>query len=159
LTILELATDLDVPHGGDAWQLLRSGEFPRDLQHNLSNDLVRIITQMINPDPQQRPTVTDLLNFSSIQRVINGRHNKIVKHYNIKVLVKFSTALVHFLSVIGFFIFVFPIKKLLNFNSLNGYNNILHQTSTPNRDMQQQNSLQVSLSLMDMGDDDDDNDC
>ncbi len=25
--------------------------------------------------------------------------------------------------------------------------------------MQQQNSLQVSLSLMDMGDDDDDNDC
>lgn len=61
VTLLELATNLELPTNGNLWQELRSGTLPPDVANKLSPELYEVITSMMNPDPKQRPTVDQLL--------------------------------------------------------------------------------------------------
>lgn len=80
MTVLELASDLDMPSRGDAWQMLRSGQIPDEIFSGLldshfvrlyilntccsstvSDDFRDIIKQMLHPDHTKRPTVDELL--------------------------------------------------------------------------------------------------
>ena len=61
VTLLELATDLDLPKNGQLWQELRNkGPDPRVTQH-LTPELRRVIQLMMTQDPQRRPGVRQLL--------------------------------------------------------------------------------------------------
>lgn len=61
ITLLELASDLDLPRGGDTWHQLRNGQLPEVFTQGISPDLRRLITWMMDPLPQQRPTVDEIL--------------------------------------------------------------------------------------------------
>lgn len=61
ITILELASDLDLPRGGNTWQQLRNGQLPQVFTQGFSSDLKRLISWMMDPLPQKRPTVDDIL--------------------------------------------------------------------------------------------------
>jgi serine/threonine protein kinase len=78
MTILELATDLDLPRGGEAWHQLRNGQIPSHLVSSLSEDLVDIIMRMIEPDHLKRARVDDLLNMPRIRSLINRNKRKIL---------------------------------------------------------------------------------
>ncbi len=80
MTILELATDLDLPRSGDLWHELRSGKIPQNLIKNLSSDLVHLITQMIEPDHLKRATVKELLTNSRVQYLILAKDKSFKYH-------------------------------------------------------------------------------
>jgi serine/threonine protein kinase len=148
MTILELATDLDVPRGGDAWHQLRTGKLPEDIKHNLSQELVSIIIRMIDPDPQTRPTAEQLLQMDIVKKFKRKRKANIVQK-NLTSLFTYIWGLIcAFCGFMWYFGLIYPLKKFLNFSHLNGSesnNTVLHQTSTPNRDILHQNDLHGSL--------------
>ncbi|XP_076471842.1 membrane-associated tyrosine- and threonine-specific cdc2-inhibitory kinase-like [Babylonia areolata] len=61
VTILEMATDLDVPLIGNLWQALRNGHLPTKLLARHSETLQYAIEWMLLQDYKQRPTVENLL--------------------------------------------------------------------------------------------------
>ncbi len=79
ITILELATDLELPNSGEGWHLLRNGIIPSDLKNLFSNDLKIIIEKMIEPDYLKRANVNDLLNMKPIKFLMPYRDKKTTK--------------------------------------------------------------------------------
>ncbi|ELU06630.1 hypothetical protein CAPTEDRAFT_74696, partial [Capitella teleta] len=61
ITILEMASDLDLPRGGDLWHQLRSGKLPEEFLMGISEEMKTIIRLMMEPDPEKRPTVSEIL--------------------------------------------------------------------------------------------------
>lgn len=76
MTVLELATDLELPRGGDAWHQLRNGLLPAQITSSLSKELLEIIRLMIEPDHLKRATVDQLLDATSVQAVMRERKRK-----------------------------------------------------------------------------------
>ena len=76
MTVLELATDLDLPRGGDAWHQLRNGQLPDRIISSLSKELLEIIRLMIERDHVKRATVDQLLQNPSVQAVMRARTRK-----------------------------------------------------------------------------------
>jgi len=54
ITLLELASDLDLPRGGYTWHQLRNGQLPDVFTQGVSPELRRLISWMMDPLPQQR---------------------------------------------------------------------------------------------------------
>jgi membrane-associated tyrosine/threonine-specific cdc2-inhibitory kinase len=77
MTFLELATDLDLPRGGDLWHQLRNKNVPSDIISSLSDDLVEIIMKMIETDHLKRATVDHLLNMPTVKTLIADNKKKI----------------------------------------------------------------------------------
>eukprot|EP01112_Ceratiomyxa_fruticulosa_P010024 TRINITY_DN2632_c0_g2_i4.p1 TRINITY_DN2632_c0_g2~~TRINITY_DN2632_c0_g2_i4.p1 ORF type:complete len:475 (+),score=107.85 TRINITY_DN2632_c0_g2_i4:833-2257(+) len=66
ITIFEMATGYSLPPNGQLWRDLRQGmiSFPEDKA--ISQELVSLITQMMHPDPNMRPTAEQLLTHPKI---------------------------------------------------------------------------------------------
>lgn len=73
ITILELACDLDLPTGGPLWHQLREGSFPQRLISGLSPELAQVIRLMMEPDPNKRLTVDQILRMEAISQILNQR--------------------------------------------------------------------------------------
>ncbi|MPC33116.1 membrane-associated tyrosine- and threonine-specific cdc2-inhibitory kinase-like [Portunus trituberculatus] len=69
MTILELATDLDLPKHGDAWQKLRQGELPPAAK-GVSKELQKLLLGLLHPDPKKRLTADLALSLPAIKRVL-----------------------------------------------------------------------------------------
>ncbi|XP_047694638.1 membrane-associated tyrosine- and threonine-specific cdc2-inhibitory kinase isoform X7 [Prionailurus viverrinus] len=61
LTILEVACNMELPHGGEGWQQLRQGYLPPEFTAGLSSELRSVLTMMLEPDPKLRATAESLL--------------------------------------------------------------------------------------------------
>lgn len=64
MTLLEMSTNLKIPGDGEPWRLLREGKIPEIYTHGkdrLSDQLIEIITALLNPDPKERPSACELL--------------------------------------------------------------------------------------------------
>lgn len=70
ITILELASDLELPRNGDSWHDLREGRIPWQLTAGISPALQQIIKDMMAPDFRNRPSLAGLLETPVIQRTI-----------------------------------------------------------------------------------------
>ncbi|CAN8004571.1 unnamed protein product, partial [Ixodes hexagonus] len=73
ITILELASDLELPGRGQHWHNLRTGILPRDIVTDMTPDLRDLVEQMMHPDPRQRITVDQLLAHPRIRQVLRWR--------------------------------------------------------------------------------------
>lgn len=69
MTILELATDLDLPKHGEAWQMLRQGMLP-PAANGISNDLQNMLLGLLHPNPQKRLTADQALSLPSVKKVL-----------------------------------------------------------------------------------------
>ncbi|CAO4363711.1 unnamed protein product [Caenorhabditis nigoni] len=78
VTILEAATDLDVPSNGDAWHQIRNGQIPERFFVGISSDLRVLIEQMINKEPMKRPTSDALRKHMSIRTRLDSRRRYIL---------------------------------------------------------------------------------
>ena len=74
ITILELACSLELPKGGPLWQQLRRKQLPVEFTTGLSDDLILLVSSMMDPDPCNRPTVDDILDMSCVRQA-NTRNN------------------------------------------------------------------------------------
>ncbi|KAK7500375.1 hypothetical protein BaRGS_00008282 [Batillaria attramentaria] len=69
MTMLELASDLDLPRGGEGWHILRKGSLPQEFLKTRSTSLKFVISQMLEPNHVSRPTVDQLLAFPHMRKV------------------------------------------------------------------------------------------
>lgn len=76
MTVLELASDLDLPRGGDGWHLLRTGHLPEEFLRDKSFDLKYVIQQMLDPEPTSRPTVDQVLAFPYVRKIWKRRQRE-----------------------------------------------------------------------------------
>ncbi|XP_065900726.1 membrane-associated tyrosine- and threonine-specific cdc2-inhibitory kinase-like [Dysidea avara] len=69
ISLLEMACDMELPNGGNAWHQLRSGYLPDEFTSHLSTELLDILKWMMHPQPQSRPTADQLLAHSSLYKI------------------------------------------------------------------------------------------
>lgn len=74
ISILELASDLDLPSRGNGWHMLREGQIPERFTQGISPKLRRLIFLMMDIDPAKRPTALELYNNSTIQYYLKKRY-------------------------------------------------------------------------------------
>ena len=80
VTILELATDLDLPKHGLLWhQLRQTGPDPQLTKH-LSQDLRSVIQHMMLNDHERRPTVEQVLKIPAVKKHKTARMRKLAFH-------------------------------------------------------------------------------
>ena len=68
-SILEVASDLELPGNGPLWHSLPSGCIPEEFRRNLSCNMNHLIGQMMQPSPPTRPTTNDILQCPFIKMV------------------------------------------------------------------------------------------
>lgn len=116
MTILELATDLDLPRSGDLWHQLRNGDIPSDLVKSLSPDLVDLIRKMLEPDHLKRVSAKDLIKTSKIRYLISSR-KKDMYYYMYSMLNKWN----QFMLTMWYFVLrpaEFIKQRLLNYKAV-----------------------------------------
>lgn len=72
-TMFELATLLEMPKEGTEWTQLRQGNLKELMGLHYSSALKRIIATMMEPNPDNRPTVDDLVANKYVMQVIKER--------------------------------------------------------------------------------------
>ena len=77
VTILELATDLDLPNGGYLWHALREEGPDPMLCKDLSPDLRKTLKLMMGRDHERRPTVGQLLQLQSVTSAASARRSRL----------------------------------------------------------------------------------
>lgn len=125
ITILELACSLELPRGGDLWHQLRNNELPFEFTQGLSDDLIILVSNMMDRNPDNRPTINEIINkpcFVQAKKLREIFHTKELSSS------KFSTFLFYILGI--FF-------NLFSF-FLNGFNTFWYekrQTSHVKREL------------------------
>eukprot|EP00057_Strongylocentrotus_purpuratus_P031466 XP_784711.4 PREDICTED: membrane-associated tyrosine- and threonine-specific cdc2-inhibitory kinase [Strongylocentrotus purpuratus] len=76
ITILELASDLELPRNGDSWHDLRQGRIPWQLTAGISSELKGLIRSMMDPDFRKRPSLASLMETSLVQSTIAWQRRK-----------------------------------------------------------------------------------
>uniref|UniRef100_A0A8R1I196 Membrane-associated tyrosine- and threonine-specific cdc2-inhibitory kinase wee-1.3 n=1 Tax=Caenorhabditis japonica TaxID=281687 RepID=A0A8R1I196_CAEJA len=104
MTILEAATDMDLPSQGESWHQIRSGDIPERFFIGISDDLRHLITWMLQEQPQNRPTTQQLMEYPAISSRLFRRHAFIkrcqVRYHLANVLFVFITWCMAFFAVI-----------------------------------------------------------
>ncbi|XP_030756280.1 membrane-associated tyrosine- and threonine-specific cdc2-inhibitory kinase [Sitophilus oryzae] len=75
ITLLELATDIELPDHGPLWHQLRNNILPPEFYERVTLGLKVIIERMIANDYQKRPSAEKILSYSSLKDVAK-RDNK-----------------------------------------------------------------------------------
>lgn len=128
ITILELALDLDLPKGGDAWQRLRREGLPEEISSKIKPPLRRVIQQMMHPNYKLRPSAVQILTIPDVQKVLRKRIIEL-KIKNIVSSLTLAVLWIWGLVIATFSIFLYPFSKLgFNIKYRVFYQN---QTSTP----------------------------
>lgn len=113
MTILELATDLDLPKHGALWHQLRlTGPDPQLTKH-LSQDLRLVIQLMMGNDFERRPTVKQLLDLPAVQKATQKRTRQLNFQQN---LASFKATFL--LPIAAFFTAIFVCLVLKPFETL-----------------------------------------
>ena len=121
LTMLELSCDVDLPRGEDLWHALREGDVPADVTQHLSCELRELILSMLNPEPNARPSIHDVL-CNSILSKIAARRQRCAFALRIRNYTKMCASQV-WLQITKFLLFVFaflwkwPLMSRISFSS------------------------------------------
>ncbi|XP_054724685.1 LOW QUALITY PROTEIN: membrane-associated tyrosine- and threonine-specific cdc2-inhibitory kinase-like [Uloborus diversus] len=73
ITILELASDLDLPRGDEEWHLLRNLKIPEEFLRGLSGELTEVISLMMEPDYTKRYSADEILSINSVAKILQKR--------------------------------------------------------------------------------------
>jgi len=78
VTLLELATDMDLPRGGQLWHDLRNKGPDPSITLHLQPELRRVVQLMMTRDPDRRPGVKQLLELPCVVRAVRRRNRELV---------------------------------------------------------------------------------
>jgi len=115
ITILELATDLELPTNGVFWHEIRKRIIDEKYIKYLSYDLRRVIAWMIDPDPAMRPTASELLDDPVVRTHKLKRQLLVVKHETFSFL---SDQFCLLFSMLGLLLYYISYPFVLLFNSV-----------------------------------------
>ncbi|KAL7034499.1 hypothetical protein ACKWTF_007991 [Chironomus riparius] len=152
ITLLELASNVELPANGKLWQSLRTGIIPQEIfneMKSLSPELLSIIKSMLEPDPQKRPTVNTLLNMAYLKHLYLKR--KMTRMVN-KIREIFLTGL----ELIKIY-FLFTVFYISDFFRLRG--NMPNNTNVKIRkssSFSKNDKIEINVRRIDENSDDDD---
>jgi len=72
ITLLELACSLELPNGGSLWHKLRTNKLPLEFTQGLSDDLIILISSMMDRNPKNRPTVGEIIKRPCVIQACRG---------------------------------------------------------------------------------------
>lgn len=85
ITLYETCTLISLPQDGALWHDLREGRAPK---LNRTNALARLVSAMMHPQPDKRPTASEILNLREVQQasfaddaVITERVSHLIEQY------------------------------------------------------------------------------
>lgn len=112
ITLLELASDLDLPRGGEGWHKLREGEIPEEFLQGRTPRLVYIIKWMMDPDPVTRPTAQQILSHPYVKSVWNKRKRQ---HFfrQLHTQVQFLVQKLFLMLLSLWMLITYPVRKLM----------------------------------------------
>ena len=61
ISFYQLACDVELPENGELWHVLRDGNLPRFSEGQYSEELFKLLKQLMSPDPANRSTAQDIL--------------------------------------------------------------------------------------------------
>ncbi|XP_069694125.1 membrane-associated tyrosine- and threonine-specific cdc2-inhibitory kinase-like isoform X2 [Periplaneta americana] len=73
ITMLELASDLDLPSQGPLWHGLRNGIFPDEHTKHICPGLLDLIKTMMTPNYPERPAIEDILTHPHLMKLMYKR--------------------------------------------------------------------------------------
>ena len=116
VTLLELATDMDLPRSGQLWHDLRTRGPDPALTTALQPELRRVIQLMMSRDPDRRPGVKQLLELPCVRRAVRARGRQLAwdraRHTALRLLHLLVPLIALLLNLI--LAVVQPLKKLLS---------------------------------------------
>lgn len=75
ISMLEIACDLELPSGGHNWHWLRDGVLPHEFTKDLSPQLILLLSQMMHPQPEERPTAGEVLRHWRVRKAVWRAHS------------------------------------------------------------------------------------
>ena len=116
VSLLELATDLDLPKSGQLWHDLRCRGPDPSLTAHLAPELRRVIQLMMSRDPERRPGVKQLLELPSVRRAVGRRSRQLQLAKARALLVRCALLLVPVLSFLVALVssVLQPVRQLLH---------------------------------------------
>ncbi|XP_048373602.1 membrane-associated tyrosine- and threonine-specific cdc2-inhibitory kinase [Sphaerodactylus townsendi] len=98
MTILEIACNMELPNGGEAWQQLRQGYLPPEFTAGLSDELQTLLAAMLEPNHHLRPSVEALLSSTLMQKAERRRKVTLLVQAGIQQGVSMCQTLVRFVQ-------------------------------------------------------------
>ncbi|KAL5006975.1 hypothetical protein ScPMuIL_015781 [Solemya velum] len=141
MTILELASDLDLPRGGDGWHMLREGKLPEEFLRGKSFHLKYVIHQMLDPDPKSRPTVDQVLAFPYVRKVWKRRRRDYMMKSVISTVKSILSRLFHWVFFITS-MFMYPFRRFRHHSNLS----FIHSDSSGMQSQSSGSGLDHSIS-------------
>ena len=116
VTLLELATDMDLPNGGQLWHDLRSRGPDPSLTMELQPELRRVIQLMMTRDPDRRPGVKQLLELPCVKDAVRRRSWQLLLSRSKDFLLRLALVFVPLLSLVYTILssLALPVKHLLS---------------------------------------------
>ena len=116
VTLLELATDMDLPNGGHLWHDLRSRGPDPSLTMELQPELRRVIQLMMTRDPDRRPGVKQLLELPCVKDAVRKRSWQLLLSRSQDLLLRLALVFVPLLSLLYSLLssLALPVKHLLS---------------------------------------------
>lgn len=106
ITILELATDLELPMNGIFWHEIRNRMIDEHLINQISADLRRVLAWMMDPNPLNRPKASELLSDPILRKHKLHRRFILIKHKLYSAIADRLSFLTNFLSSGLYYIFL-----------------------------------------------------
>uniref|UniRef100_A0A8C5QY94 Membrane-associated tyrosine- and threonine-specific cdc2-inhibitory kinase n=1 Tax=Leptobrachium leishanense TaxID=445787 RepID=A0A8C5QY94_9ANUR len=100
MTLLEVSCNMELPKGGEGWQLLRQGHLPTEFTSDLPPDFLKVLSAMLDPDHRRRATVDWLLSLPSIQRAERWRKLTLSAQWTLGKLFAMCQMLLWLLAVV-----------------------------------------------------------
>jgi len=115
VTLLELATDMDLPKGGQLWHDLRSRGPDPSLSIDLQPELRRVIQLMMTRDPERRPGVKQLLELPCVRDAVRRRNWQLLLWRSKDLVVRAALLFLPLLSLLYVFLcsLALPVKQVL----------------------------------------------
>ena len=115
-TLLELATDIDLPKGGQLWHNLRSRGPDPSLTMDLQPELRRVIQLMMTRDPERRPGVKQLLELPCVKDAVRRRSWQLLISRSKDLTVKIALMFLPLLTLLSFVLsnLARPVKQFLS---------------------------------------------
>ena len=114
IAVLELACSLEVPQSGPLWHELRNNKLPLEFTQGLSDDLIILVSSMMDRNPENRPTVGEIIKRPCVIQACKDRHGHLAQPEDDKnTSFNFLLALLVqvLISVLKFFTSFFAVSK------------------------------------------------
>jgi len=113
VSILELATDMELPKSGQLWHDLRNKGPDPSLTMHMQPELRRVVQLMMTRDSERRPSVKQLLDLPCIVKAVKRRERRLLLNRGKELMIQIAMAFAPLWTFLSAFLLsiVIPLKQ------------------------------------------------